>query len=59
MGKKWEGEEKKEEKGPLQAPTGLQGTPRKSKIIGIVNVLLRFNLLVRDKSLMPTPAPVF
>ena len=45
MGKKWEGEEKKEEKGPLQAPMGFQGAPRKSKIICIVNVLLRFILL--------------
>ena len=34
MEKKGEEEEKqKEEKGPLQALTGLQGAPRKSKII--------------------------
>ena len=46
MGEKREEEENKEEKGPLQAPVRLQGAPRKSKIIWIVNVLLRFNLLV-------------
>ena len=32
-GKKGEEKEKKEAKGPLQDPMGLQGAPRKSKII--------------------------
>ena len=46
MGKKGEEEEKRKKKvPPLQAPMGLQEGPRKSKIIWIVNVLLRFILL--------------